>query len=115
MSEQTPDPRPPTNPIAKQAIEEFLRTNPDWKGKPKDDLTLLFESFDAKCQEVLKLATPWASDDITSGIIHAPTGRKDFVMRVHKEFLDQFHTYSYDELLFLLAWTHAKLLTAGFV
>ena len=103
----------PTSPIARQAIDEFIKNNPDWQAKPKDDLTVLFEKFEAKCRAVSEKMAPIASDVITSGVIHSPQGRKDFALQAHSAFLEQFHTYDKDELLFLLAWTHAQLLTAS--
>lgn len=113
MADDTP--QPPTNPIAKQAIDEFLRNNPDWAAKPKDDLTVLFETFEAKCLAVVALAGPIAEREITSGIIHSAVGRQKFIMELHKLFLDQFHTYDKEELLFLLAWTHCRMLAAQYV
>jgi len=115
MNEQNSNPQPPSSPIAKQAIDQFLRDNPDWAAKPADDLTLLFESFDKKCLAVAALAGPIAEREITSGVIHSTTGRKNFLLAIHKHFLDQFHTYDKEELLFLLAWTHSRLLGAQYV
>ena len=115
MSNEPTPPIPPPSPIAKQAISEFLRTHPDWAAKPKDDLTVLFESFAAKCKTVMALAEPLASDEITTGVIHSAAGRKNFLLALHRLFVEHFHDYNKEELLFLLAWTHANQHSAQFV
>lgn len=106
MSE-LPDER---NNIVKDAMAKFIKEHPDWAAKPKDDLTVLFESFEAKCREVAKLLEPVLEHEITNSTIHSPQGRRNFLIQAHKTFIDSFHTFNKEELLFLLAWTHANLL-----
>lgn len=96
--------------IVNIAIDDFLKKNPDWAGAPEDDLTRLFKKFEATVKQVHVLAQPTIEMEITSGTIHSAPGRKRFLLHTHKLFLDSFHTFNKEELLFLLAWTHANLL-----
>lgn len=110
MSAETPNER---KNIAADAVQEFLKQHPDWVAKPKDDLTVLFESFDAKCRGVNTLMQPIIESALTSSSIHTVVGRRDFMLAAHKRFVEAFHGYNKEELLFLLAWTHANMLTAS--
>lgn len=96
--------------IVTDAMAQFMKDHPEWAAKPKDDLTVLFESFEAKCREVAKLLEPILEHEITNSTIHSPVGRRQFLIQAHKSFIDGFHDFNKEELLFLLAWTHANLL-----
>jgi hypothetical protein len=94
MSE-TPDER---KGIVKDAMAQFMKEHPDWAAKPKDDLTVLFESFEAKCRETAKLLEPILENEITNSTIHNPMGRRNFLLQSHKAFIESFHTFNKEEL-----------------
>lgn len=112
MSNQKPiEPEGERKQIVSAALDSFMKSHPEWAAKPKDDLTVLFEGFEAKCREVNTLLTPVIETVITDSSIHTAVGRRQFMLQAHKQFIEAFHGYNREELLFLLAWTHANLLT----
>jgi hypothetical protein len=113
--EKTGKPTPPPSAESQRIIDDFLKNNPDWTAKPKDDLTIMFEKFERQCMAVRQLSAPMAMEDLSLGIVHSPVGRQQFILKIHKMFVEQFNDYGHDELLFLLAWTHAGLLAKEYV
>ena len=107
---ETPQER---NLIKTQALDEFMKKHPEWTGKPKDDLTVLFEGFQAKCALVNERMKPIIEAVTTDSSVHTEAGRKQFMLTAHKQFIEVFHDYNKEETLFLLAWTHANLLSGA--
>ena len=105
----------PIHPVAKQAIDEFIKNTPSWQAKPKDDLQLLFDKFEQQGLRVMAEADKMAQEELVLGFVHSPVGRQKFTLDIHKMFVDQYSGYNKDELRFLLAWTQTLMLVSKYV
>lgn len=92
--------------------DALSKLDPKYKPHEPDDLERLFGKADSMVALVRDQLKPIVVAETTTGKIHTPEGRAAFVKTAVKLLLNQFtkEHLNRDEALFLLAFTHARLL-----
>lgn len=125
MSNTNPNPEERER-MVNASVRHLKTVRPDFFPKEPDDLDRLFDRAEQSIKTVkAQLGIDPESDQIrplsiadvaiTGGSLHTAEGSNAFISTAAKLFLDQFVQTGLDrdEALFLLAYTHAKMLRQG--